>query len=202
MLPDIRIAKEKAERVMDEYKRNPSDFENNLISPKAMELFYQYYFFDRANQMDYPLRREQIGREDSMFSLLSTNTLSVQAYKRTNRKSPPLCLRQSFKTAAESFAAINASTEGVIVPYGKEGKSIIANLCSTSCNLRERLDLVKHAQRYSVNLFPNVFRALCDKEAIKEVQPGSGIMYLDSQYYSQDFGISLESVEGMPFLNA
>lgn len=200
-LPDIRIAKEKAERVLDEYRSNPSDFDNDRISPKAMERYYQYYFFERASDMVYPLSRTQIGRDDNLLSLLSTNALSVEAYKRANKKAPPYYLRQSFKVAAEAFQAIDAPTEGIIVPYGAEGKRMIADLCAAR-EVQKQYDLLKKAQRYSVNVFPNVLRKLLEHCCIREVQEGSGVMYLDERYYSPEFGVSFGRVEELGFLNA
>jgi len=200
-LTDIRIAKEKAERVLGEFTKDPDKFDHDLIGPKTMELYYKYYFFDRANEMAYPITSKKIGRDGDLLSLLSLNDLSVQSYKRANGKSPAFLLRQSFKSAAEAFAAIDAPTEGVIVPYGKEGERIIADLCG-AFDVKKQYDLLKKAQRYSVNVFPNIFRKLLDNQCIHEVQEGSGIMYLESQYYSAEFGLSVEQVAPMALLNA
>lgn len=201
-LSDIRIAKEKAERVLDEYKRNPKALDDDLIGPKAMEMFYKYYFFERADEMVYPIGSEQIGRDGDLLSLLSTNDLSVKAYERMHNKNhPAFHLRQSFKSAAESFEAINAPTEGVIVPYGKEGEIIIGELCAAH-DVKKQRDLLRRAQRFSVNVFPNILNKLRDNQCVCEVQEGSGILYLDEQYYSSEFGVSLEIVEPMKFSNA
>ncbi|OGV68105.1 MAG: hypothetical protein A2283_18885 [Lentisphaerae bacterium RIFOXYA12_FULL_48_11] len=199
-LTDIRIAKEKAERVLSEFSRNPDKFDRDLIGPRTMELYYKYYFFDRADEMIYPMKSKQIGRDGDMLSLLSLNDLSVQSYKRANGKSPAFLLRQSFKSAAEAFAAIDAPTEGIIVPYGKEGDKIIADLCG-AFDVKKQYDLLKKAQRYSVNVFPNILRKLSDNQCIHEVQEGSGIMYLEHQYYSDEFGLSVEQVAPMAILN-
>lgn len=199
-LTDIRIAKEKADRVLGEFDKNPDRFDHDLIGPKTMELYYKYYFFDRADEMAYPVTSKRIGRDGDLLSLLSLNDLSVQSYKRENGKSPDSYLRQSFKSAAEAFAAIAAPTEGVIVPYGKDGEKIIADLCG-AFDVKKQYDLLKKAQRYSVNVFPNIFRKLSDNQCIHEVQEGSGIMYLESQYYSAEFGLSVEQVAPMAFLN-
>ena len=196
MLPDIRIASEKAERVLEEYRNNPDAFDHDLLSPKAMAQYYRYYFFERAHEMEYPVGAKQVGRDDSLLTLLSTNFFSVEAYKRASRKAPTFPLRQSFRSAAEAFKAIDAPTEGVIVPYSKEGERIIAELCSAH-EVQKQYELLKEAQRYSVNVFPNVLKKLSDRDCIHEIQVGSGIMYLDERYYGRDFGVSLEAVEQM-----
>lgn len=197
---DIKTAKEKAERVIDEFKKNPEYFDGELIGPKAMELYYQYYFFERAEEMSYPVGSKQIGREGDLFSLLSSNNLSVKAYSQANNKTPAYHLRQSFMSAAEVFKAIDAPTEGIIVPYRQEGKEIISKLCA-AFDVKKQRETLMRAQRYSVNVFPNILRKLRDCRCIHEVQEGSGIMYLDGQYYSDDFGVSVEKVEPMKLLN-
>ena len=195
---DIEIAKAKTERVLDEFRNNPIVFDDDLIGPKTMELYYRYYFFERAQEMSYPVNSKQIGVDGDLLSLLSTNDLSVKAYQRVNKKSPPYLLRQSFKTAAEAFAAIDAPTEGVIVPYGNEGTFIIGELCG-AYEVEKQYALLRKAQRYAVNVFPNVLRKLLENGCIQEVQKGSGIMYLDERYYSNTFGLSLQQEEPMQF---
>jgi len=46
-----------------------------------------------------------------------------------------------------------------------------------------------------------VLKRLQEKQAIHEVQTGSGILYLDEQYYSDEFGLSETPVSDMGFLN-
>ncbi len=98
-LPDIRKAQEIAERVLDEYRADPAEFDHDLQGPAAMSRYYHYYFFERASEMAYPVSSRDIGRDDTLFSLLSTNALSVAAYQRVCRATPPFVLCQSFATA-------------------------------------------------------------------------------------------------------
>lgn len=201
-LEDIIIGKEKTERLLGEFKDNPERFGNNIISPEAMEQYYQYYFYQRAKEMNYPVTANSpVGREDNLFNLLSVNSLSVAEYKRANNdKYPAIPLRQAFMTAAKSFQAIESITRGIIVPYGKEGKTIINDLCS-AYELEKQYKLIRRAQRYSVNVFPDVLKRLQERGAVNEVQKGSGILYLDEQYYSYEYGLSEKSVSDMGFLN-
>lgn len=198
-LPDIRTAKEKAERVLDEFRIDPASFDNDLQSPAAMARYYSYYFFDRAHEMTYPISPKEVKMNDTLLSLLSTNELSVNAYRRAFKVPPPLHLRQSFETAAEAFKAIDTPTEGVIVPYGEEGKRIIAELSSAS-QFDEKHYLLKQAQRFSVNMFPHEIKKLRDIGRIHEVQEGSGILCLDSRHYSDELGASVEQVGKMDTL--
>ncbi|MFH1288549.1 MAG: CRISPR-associated helicase Cas3', partial [bacterium] len=201
-IEDIRIGKEKSERLLDEFKANPKRFGNSILSPEAMEQYYKYYFYQRANEMNYPVNsKSAIGQEDNLFNLLSVNKVSVEEYIRINKKSPEIPLRQAFMSAAKSFEVIETVARGIVVPYGKEGKEIVNKLCSVQ-ELEKQYKLIRRAQRYSVNVFPNVLKKLQDQQAIHEVQGGSGILYLDERYYSDEFGLGNVPVKDMNFLNA
>lgn len=199
-LPDIRIGKEKAERVLAEYREDPGSFDFDILGPKAIERYFQYYFYERACEMRYPVSaRSIIGREDDLLSLLSANATTVAGYRRISGQSPQAYFRQSFMAAARIFHAIDSPAQGVIVPY-KDGKTIIGKLCSTT-DIGRRFALLRDAQRYSVNVFPHVWTYLMQEKAISEVQDGTGIYYLDERYYGEDFGLSTTPVSEMPFLS-
>lgn len=191
-LPGIQVGREKAERVLDDFDANPEKFGNNRIGPEAMAWYYKNYFFDRANEMGYPVA---VGHDDTLLNLLSSNTLALEDYKRTKRQAPAIYLRQAFMTAAKAFKAIDAPTRGVIVPYGDEGKQLINDLCAAYLPDKE-FELLRRAQQFSVNVFPNVLEKLSKTLVVREVQEGTGILYLtDSRYYNPEFGLS-ETPEG------
>ncbi len=199
-LPEIRTAQDVTLRILDEYKKNPADFDKDRIGHKAMKQFYKYYFYERAHEMSYQVSRERLGSDDNLLSLLSENRQSVEEYKRKSG-SPSLYLRQAFKTAGKHFRIIDAPTEAIIVPYNEEAKSIIAKL-SAKLHLKEESKLLKTAQQYSVNIFPYMIKKLREENALFQTYEESGIWYLDDQYYSKDFGVSLEPVSEMKFLSA
>jgi len=198
-LPEIRAAQEVSLRVLNEYRADPIAFDHDLQGPAAMERYYSYYFYGRKHEMVFPVSSREIGRDGDLLSLLSANSLSVEAYKAALKKAPPYVLRQSFMTAARAFKAIESETEGVIVPYGEEGDRIIQQLCSAS-QFENRFRLLKEAQRYSVNLFPYDVRKFKDMGRLYETWEGSGIYYLDEQHYSVQFGASTEEVSEMKVL--
>ena len=103
-------------------------------------------------------------------------------------------------TAAEAFQAIDANTRGVVVPYGAEGKAVIAELCSADWQ-EKRFTLLKRGQVFTVNVFPYVLERLQDTGAVRECQEGTGVLYLDEKYYSADFGLNVEGTEQMELNN-
>lgn len=197
-LVDIKIGREHAQRVLDDFRDAPDDFGNDRIGLNAIATYYTFYYQTRENLMDYPVNSNSvIGRNDYLFNLLSMNELSVGAYKATHQNiAPEILLRQSFKSAAEEFRVIDSPTRGVVVPYG-DGKEIIGELCS-AFGLKQQGKLLKRAQPYSVNLFDHQLRKLLEAGAVQEAQDGTGIYYLNEQYYSEEFGWGEEPVNNMP----
>ncbi len=182
MLEDIKEGRDKALRVMSE--QNGAD----LLNPDVMEQYFSYYFFQRSEEMAYPVSARAAARNDTLLNLLSDNRNNV------GRNGDTLMLQQSFKTAGRIFKAIDAPTEAVIVPYGA-GKEIIAELCAEQDPGKVR-QLIKRAQKYSVNVFPNIWRRLKDKDAIIPIR-GGDLFCVDERHYSKEFGLSIEEVSGL-----
>jgi CRISPR-associated endonuclease/helicase Cas3 len=201
MLEDIRIGRDKAERVLDEYEADPIKFGGDPIGLEAMKRYYTYYFFGRQNEMDYPLLAKAIGHVDTLLNLLSSNSIAVSEYGKQTGKAPDFYLRHSFMAAAKAFKAINAPTRGVIVQHGKAGQAIVAELCAAYLPDKE-FDMLRRAQQFTVNVFPNILERLAKAGAVQEIQEGTGILYLDYRYYSDEFGLSETPVRNMEALNA
>lgn len=187
-LKDIKIGQDKALRVMDE------GFDD-LLAPHAIKKYFNYYFYDRADEMSYPITAKQVGRDDDLLNLLSGNNKNIGRNQNTQ------LLQQSFMTAGKLFKAIDSPTQAIIVPY-EEGKDLIAELgrVAKEFDVKSYRVLLKQAQKFSVNVFPNVWNRLQNEEAVHEIQPGEGIYYIDEQYYSDEFGLSIEPCVKMSFL--
>ncbi len=196
-LKDIVIGIKHAQRVLDDFKVNPVLFGENRIGIEAMAAYYKFYYNERKNEMKYNIGPDsRVGRDDNLFSLLSTNPDSMAAYCRAYEAIPDIVFPQSFQTASKEFHVIDSPTRGVIVPYKDEGREIVAELCG-AVELEKQFKLLKRAQRYSVNLFFHEFARLAEAGAIQEVQAGTGVYYLDERYYSDDFGWSDEVTNDM-----
>jgi len=198
-LPDIAIGIQKTERILDEYQDDPARFERNLIGPKAIARYYQYYFFDRRNDMSYPVSAQTLGHDDTLLNLVSANTLASEEYKKLKKQAAPLLLRQSFMAAAKAFKAIDAPTQGVIVPFGEEGKELINDLCA-AFEIETQRKLLRRAQQFTVNVFQHELEKLQDARAVHPVQDGTRILHLDPRYYSAEFGLMTEPVNPMESL--
>ena len=101
--------------------------------------------------------------------------------------------------AAKAFKAIDAPTQGIVVPYGKEGKEIIAGF-HAAYDIERDVPLLRRAQQFTVNVYPHVLDSLRKAGAVKEAKPETRILTLDSRYYSSQFGISIEPVSSLEAL--
>ena len=190
ILPDIQAGKTHAERVFRDFVGQ------DILQPAAMERYFEYYFYQRSDEMSYSVKNSATG---SLLDWLSDNALNPYGEKNNKRSKPLPLLMQSFKSAGRAFQAIDAPTHAVIVPYG-EGTELIAKLCG-EWDPKEMHRTLQKAQRYSVNVFPNVWDKLQKENALHEIIEGSGIYYLKERHYNDEFGLSLDETSDMTFLN-
>lgn len=201
-LPEIYIAQQKMKRILAELP------EADLCSSSAIHMYYKYYYADRKDKMIYPINPKnnpEINRETNLLNLLSDNMGFFDSYKRVNRIDPPFVLFQSFASASNAFSVIHAPTNGVIVPYGCEGKELINQLCSqfnnTCTTVGEKIKLLKQAQRFSVNLYPQLLKNLFEVGCIYQVNDTLPLYCLREQHYSEAIGLTLNEQQEMEFLN-
>jgi len=190
ILPDIQAGKTHAERVFRDFAGQ------DILQPAAMERYFEYYFYQRSDEMAYYVKNSATG---SLLDWLSDNALNPYGEKNNKISKPLPLLMQSFKSAGRAFQAIDAPTRAVIVPYG-EGTELIAKLCG-EWDPKEMHRTLQKAQRYSVNVFPNVWDKLQKENALHETIEGSGIYYLKERHYNDEFGLSLDETSDMTFLN-
>ena len=183
-LTDIKEGQDCARRVLEEFRKDPNEFDNDLLSSKTMDRYYEYYYYTRRGEMNYTLKKPN--SDKSMYDLLSLNTPGVNAFKGRNDLNTSLMLRQAFKTAGDCFEVIDQTTTGVIVPYEK-GKENITNI-NGECSLSELKLYLKEAQQYSVNLFDIDIRKLDDAGGIVQLKNG-GVFALKDGFYSGELGV-------------
>ena len=108
---------------------------------------------------------------------------------------------QSFYSAAQAFRSIDCQTRGVVVPFRKEGRDLVAEL-SAAHDLASEFRLLRKAQQFTVNVFPHEIQSLRRKDAIYEAQAGAGVLCLREGFYSDEFGLVLDGSERMESLIA
>ncbi|MGC2656601.1 MAG: CRISPR-associated helicase Cas3' [Bryobacteraceae bacterium] len=201
MLPEIKLAGDIAQRVLDNFRDDPERYRNDLCGPQAMDEYYRYYFFERQREMSYPVSAKELGHDDTLLNLLSGNTQAREQYQREKGLNVTIHFLQAFATAANAFQTIDAPTQGVVVPYGSGGRQVIADLCA-AYEVQKQYKLLRLAQQYTVNVFPQVLKALAESGAVHPIQKDVGILCLDARNYSEEYGLVTEQVSGMELMYA
>jgi CRISPR-associated endonuclease/helicase Cas3 len=200
-LPEIQIGKETTNRVLSDFKDNPEQYDNDLIGEAAMRWYFENYFYRRKDEMSYNVSKTEIGHDDTILNLLGLNAKAVSEFANRENRAPDIYLRQAFMTAAKAFKVIDAPTRGVIVPYRRKGKELVARLAAAEFD-HEIKSLLREAQQFTVNVFPNIFNRLKDQKALIPIASDIEIFCVDGQFYDQQFGLADEPVSPMEFLNA
>lgn len=155
----------------------------DLLSPKAMDIFYEKYYYTQENQMSYIIPKEKT----TILDILSNNNKAREAHKLNFDENPKHFFNQGFKTAGESFHVIDDNNTGIIVPFNDEAKKIILELSTYGGT-----DMLKLAQKYTVAVLPYFLKKLKKEDAV--YMPGScGVWVLREKYYEKDIGIDLTS---------
>ncbi|TMP37380.1 CRISPR-associated helicase Cas3' [Pseudoalteromonas rubra] len=183
MLTDIKQGVAATKYILD-----ADDFdEAKLLSPEYTTRYFDKYFYERCDEMGYPTGTHGLTQGQSqLVDLLSSNEKNIEK--------SPIAIRQAFMVAGKAFKAINAPTQGVIVPYDNTAKTLISALLA----LDKRFDaaqyrkLLQQAQKYSVNVFTHKLKQLLDSEAAYPIAEDEPVYYLRDEHYSSEFGLSLE----------
>jgi CRISPR-associated endonuclease/helicase Cas3 len=182
-LKEIKIGAEQTKRILEEFKVEPDVFGNDLLSPKAMSIYFQYYYNEIKLELKYPILELQ----KDLFDLLNQNKDYYAAFKNKNGIKPPIVSRQSFATAEKYFNVIDSPTTSVLVPYNEEAKNIILEL-NGEMNIKELGDLLKKAQQFTVNVFEHELKRLEKEGDIYFLLQGN-ILALRETAYTKEMGL-------------
>ncbi len=159
-LPEIAESKRQTSRVINELEVI------DLLSGKALDLFYKYYFFDQQNKMDYDVKHKNSAIKTTVYSLLSNNPLALQAYNDYTGKEFN-SLPAAFQTASEAFSIIDGGQTGIVVPYGNALKLVCE--FQKAFDPLEKMRVLRHLQKYTVNVYCYTLRSLANAGALKNI---------------------------------
>ncbi|GIO23494.1 CRISPR-associated helicase Cas3' [Oceanobacillus sp. J11TS1] len=185
-LKEIKFGKEASAPLLAMYRKKPERYNHSLLSQKAMkEYFINYY---QKNEADLTFFVPKIERHLFKISL-EQRPDEVKSYKSKTSASYPLLLKSALDTTAKYFQVIDDNTTSLIVPYDR-GKDIIAEL-----NSNQQIDklsvLLKSAQQYSIQVYPQVFQELVKEQAL--VSHFDGMIYeLKDGFYDEEYGLDLQ----------
>ena len=169
---DISIAMLQSEKYAD------------LLGVEAMEAYFSELY--RRNSM-----KLFFSTKDPDGNLLDFLSLNNDWFILSGNKAIKNCA-QAFKTAGKKFKVITDETEGIIVPYDDKAKEIIAAL-NSGITPAEQAKLLRQAQKYTVNIYPQLFDRIGKSGGIYELKCGA--FALDERYYNKQFGITDEPSE-------
>ena len=177
-LREIREAKQATETLLDAYRRNPEQFDNDLSSEKAIRAYYQKLYGEMSiGYQDYAIEKPKT----TLFDLLSTN---YGFYEEGAPWAGKFMLNQAFKLAGSRFEVFDSSTRDLIVPYG-EGRELIRELTTQCCPDAAFLaNWEPRARTYSVAVYDWQLKALGN--AVTEY---AGVAVLADDFYDNDTGL-------------
>jgi CRISPR-associated endonuclease/helicase Cas3 len=80
MLADIACGQRITERLLDEFEKDPTEFDYDLIGPTAIACYFKYYFAERRGEMDYPVGSKVLGHDDTLLNLLAGNANAAEEF--------------------------------------------------------------------------------------------------------------------------
>lgn len=187
-LKDIKEAQRATQKIFDKIENDSTYAKYDLLSPKMMNLFYEIYFYNRKDEMDYTIKDSNT----TILDLLDNNFVGSLAYQERNSEQIPIILKQAFRYAGQEFEVIDSNTIGILIPY-KNGKKYI-DIIKESNDFIEIKRELKKMQRYTVNMYKNdvMIEKLKARNAIDDSVLDGNVLILRKGFYNEVIGVSDE----------
>lgn len=195
-LPEIQLGKEITDQLIHDYP------EKDLLSAFMIEEYYRAYLIRYPKLVDSKSRNigtmdySILGGEETVYDLLSFNRRRRGLYCNRVGEQYPYAFAQAFQTVGDSFHVIPGGTTDVVVHYG-QAMELIDQLNGEG-DFASKIKILRSLQEYTVSLFDYEFKALDKSKSISEANGDFGILVLNEENYSQDFGFLLKAE--MPLL--
>lgn len=174
-LPEISTAKDISIEILQ------SEVFNDYLGVECMETYFSELYKNYDNELFYRTEKPS----GNLVDFLSLNKDWFELCEHKNDKDLQYCA-QAFKTAGSLFEVISDGTVGIIVPYNDDAREIIAKL-NSDITPAEQARLLRTAQKFTVNVYPNFYEKLCEKGAVYTLS--SGALALDDRYYNAEYGV-------------
>ena len=187
-LKDIKEAQRATQKIFDKIEDDSIYAKYDLLSPKMINLFYEIYFYNRKDEMDYTIKDSNT----TILDLLDKNPVGSLAYQERNGESIPIILKQAFGYAGQEFEVIDSNTIGILIPY-KNGKEYIDIIRESNDFIEIKREL-KKMQRYTVNMYNNdmMIEKLKARNAIDDSVLDGNVLILREGFYDEVIGVSDE----------
>lgn len=195
-LPDIKRGKEATQELFLTFANDPSRFDNELISDKAIEYYYRKLYGNMPEGMQDGVASVQ-GCRTSLMTMLSDNADFVDVS--LDQSCEQYCLRQAFKTAGRQFSVFDSNAVDVLVPW-QRGRELIEELSALSlpADIGRMKELLKEAPTYSVSVYEWQRKKLEQESGIVSICDGA-VLVMQEGFYDDKTGVRAEKGE-MSFL--
>ena len=180
-LQEIQKAKTVTIALLEEFRKRPEEFQNDLASDDAVRWYYRKLYANMEEGFqDYTLKKER----DTLFSMLGGNT---RYYTDDCGFYGKYCLAQAFDTAGSLFHVFDENTVDVVVPYG-EGEALITELEAQShVSVAWLKNWSQRARLYTIALYEYQQQLLGH-----DLRGVNGVLVLPPEAYDPQTGLSLE----------
>ena len=185
-LKDIKSGKEVTEQMI----RGKGD-DSDLLDERIMEEYYLRYFTGKDSQMDYPTNEGE-----SIYKMLSGNDSGKGNYTNMTGNQFPHLISHAFHTADANFSVIDHNGKSVVVMHGG-AKNLIEEYRKWNTRLatKEKIQILKELQKYSVSLYDWQLKELDRQRAIDILDDETGIIILDESCYSMETGVIVNAIQ-------
>ncbi|MEK5060669.1 CRISPR-associated helicase/endonuclease Cas3 [Paenibacillus sp. FSL H7-0326] len=191
-LPEIKAGKQITKWILIDMLKDPSAHGGQLLSTEAMKRYFEELYGHFRSDLNY--RLPQLGPDITISRLLTAarkNSPFFHDYATRHQTALPLYLANSYNTAAAHFEVIDNMTTSVIVPYGQEGKDIIADL-NGDTQIGDLTRLLRKSQQYTIQLFHHELQILARNEGLKSLLDGK-VLILSESAYDEEYGLNLQN---------
>jgi len=192
-LREVKVGKEISKRILIDLKRDPNHHGGNILSTQAMNRYFQEFYKELSSSLDYSIPKLGLNMTELLMSNREHSSYNL-AYKHQKGETLPLFIINSYRTAAENFHVIENRTTSVIVPYGEEGRDVIAKLNGDE-TIEGLSRLLKQAQKFTVNLFNYETERLDQNNGLVSLLDGK-ILALKESAYNEEFGLDVDNDSG------
>ena len=182
-LREIEEGKKATISLLDEFRRMPQRFGNDLSSKAAIDTYYRKLYQEMKKEyQDYVIDKPRT----TLFDLLSMNQ---KFYDTDTACYGKFLINQAFNLAGKRFEVFDSYTRDLIVPYGK-GAGLIAELTGRENPAPAYLaDWVRRARPYSIAVYEWQLKILGNA-----VTEHAGVAVLTEDFYDCDTGLVLRPV--------
>lgn len=201
MLPTVQIGRKITLDMLNLEMLGKQQWSGDIISPEAMEYFFNRYFKRIQETLDYPIDVNG-KRKVKLFNLLFKNHKMKHHYSPPEiqhglNKSPinhflsqsqyPFLNYSAYRTVFEHYKVYKDEQITVVVPYKQEGMDWIRKIETSNLKSSWQKDILP----YTINLYKEKLEKLLTKGIVQkiEIEQDQFVFVLNNQSYDLNFGL-------------